>query len=57
MKLQDLQHLGNEEIAECLAEYADSFRDKLEPFDSGIRCAMPETSNAELTARPKAVAG
>lgn len=30
---------NNKEIAECLMKRADEFRDALEPFDSGIRCA------------------
>ena len=39
VKRENLQEFGNEEIAECLAACADSFRDALEPFDSGVRCA------------------
>lgn len=37
-----LDHSANHEILDILVTNADAFRDALEPFDSGVRCA-PET--------------
>ncbi len=43
VKREDFQHMGNEEIAQAMADNADAFRDALEPFDSGFRCVPDST--------------
>jgi hypothetical protein len=37
VRVKDMERMDCNEIAECLAANADSFRDFLFPFDSGVR--------------------